>query len=101
MPANFIHGYGWGEPDTTDVSEAYDPSIAGCAGALVSDIYDLKAWVEFLYQGILLSQKQNCKAESYFELLNLTRFCFFQSAKIVPPTICPAWSIYFGSVTLI
>ncbi|MCX6283742.1 MAG: serine hydrolase [Bacteroidetes bacterium] len=55
MPANFIHGYGWSEEDTTDVSEAYDPSMAGCAGALVSDIYDLKAWVEFLYKGTLLS----------------------------------------------
>ncbi|MCX6286483.1 MAG: serine hydrolase [Bacteroidetes bacterium] len=55
MPANFIHGYGWSEEDTTDVSEAYDPSIGGCAGALVADIYDLKAWVEFLYKGTLLS----------------------------------------------
>ena len=56
MPADFIHGYGWSEEDTTDVSEAYDPSMSGAAGALVADIYDLKAWVEVLYKGSLLSK---------------------------------------------
>ena len=55
MPPNFIHGYGWTEEDTTDVSEAYDPSNGGYAGAMVADIYDLKRWVEFLYKGSLLS----------------------------------------------
>ena len=55
IPGHFIHGYGWSDTDTTDVAEAYDPSMAGCAGAMIADIYDLKYWVEQLYQGSLLS----------------------------------------------
>jgi D-alanyl-D-alanine carboxypeptidase len=59
LPGSFVHGYGWGwESDTTalpDVSEAYDPSLATDAGAMITDIYDLKTWVENLYQGSLLS----------------------------------------------
>ena len=59
IPGSFVHGYGWGwESDTTelpDVSEAYDPSLAGVSGAIVADVFDLKVWVEHLYKGTLLS----------------------------------------------
>jgi D-alanyl-D-alanine carboxypeptidase len=59
IPLPFIHGYGWGwESDTTtlpDVAEAYDPSMAGAAGAIIADVYDMKRWVEDLYKGTLLS----------------------------------------------
>ncbi len=51
----FVHGYGWYDGDTTDVSQAYDPSMAGAAGAMVADVYDMKNWVEHLAKGTLLS----------------------------------------------
>ncbi len=54
FPGSFVHGYGWSAADTTDVSQAYDPSMAGAAGAMVTDVYDLKSWVEYLYKGTLL-----------------------------------------------
>ncbi|MFH0895681.1 MAG: serine hydrolase domain-containing protein, partial [Bacteroidota bacterium] len=55
IPGAFVHGYGWYEGDTTDVSQAYDPSMAGASGAMIADVYDLKSWVEHLYKGTLLS----------------------------------------------
>jgi D-alanyl-D-alanine carboxypeptidase len=58
---SFSHGYdfGWGsDPNVlTDLSQWYDPSIAGAAGAMISDVYDLKKWVEHLYKGTLLKRK--------------------------------------------
>ena len=55
IQGKFIHGYGWYDGDTTDIAVAYDPSMAGAAGAIVADIYDLKTWVEQLFAGSLLS----------------------------------------------
>ena len=61
MPGRFIHGYGLTQDDSTDVSEAYDPSLSGAAGAIVADIYDLKKWVELLYKGSLLSDSTQAR----------------------------------------
>lgn len=50
-------GYGWfgfGDPKA-DVTEAFDPSCAGASGAIVTDIYDLKNWIEAAVKGTLLS----------------------------------------------
>ena len=50
-------GYGWwgfGDPKA-DVTEAFDPSCAGASGAIVSDIYDLKTWIEAAVKGSLIS----------------------------------------------
>ncbi|MCX6234806.1 MAG: serine hydrolase [Bacteroidetes bacterium] len=55
MTGAFVHGYGWFEGDSTDVSQAYDPSMAGAADAMIADVYDLKSWVEHLYKGTLLT----------------------------------------------
>jgi D-alanyl-D-alanine carboxypeptidase len=53
------HGYGWfgwsGSDPTADVTEAFDPSCAGASGAIISDIYDLKTWIEAAVKGTLLS----------------------------------------------
>lgn len=51
------NGYGWwGFGDSkADVTEAFDPSCAGASGAIVSDIYDLKNWIEAAVKGTLLS----------------------------------------------
>ncbi|MEN6452907.1 MAG: serine hydrolase domain-containing protein [Prolixibacteraceae bacterium] len=57
MPTLFIHGYEWDSEttgDPIDVSELLDPSFSGGAGSMVSNIYDLKSWVEHLYKGTLL-----------------------------------------------
>ncbi len=58
MPPDYIHGYLW-QSDTarfpTDVSEMYDVSLFGAAGAMASDVTDLKNWVEHLYKGTLLN----------------------------------------------
>ncbi|MFA6482754.1 MAG: serine hydrolase domain-containing protein, partial [Bacteroidales bacterium] len=58
MPGSFVHGYEWiWETDPTaipDVAEVYDPSMAGAAGAMISTVDDLKAWVQYLYKGTLL-----------------------------------------------
>lgn len=56
LPGSFMHGYGWFDGDSTDVSQAYDPSIAGASGAMITDVYDLKTWVEHLYKGTLLTE---------------------------------------------
>lgn len=51
MPnSNFLHGY-YG----FDFSELAHPSWAWAAGAMISDIYDLKKWAEVLIKGNLLS----------------------------------------------
>jgi D-alanyl-D-alanine carboxypeptidase len=51
------NGYGWwGFGDSkADVTEAFDPSCAGASGAIVSDIYDLKTWIEAAVKGSLIS----------------------------------------------
>ncbi|MCX6175510.1 MAG: serine hydrolase [Ignavibacteriales bacterium] len=57
MWGNYSHGYSWGENESPlpDVTEAFNPSYAGFAGALISDIYDLKTWVQVLVKGSLIS----------------------------------------------
>ncbi|MEI8005994.1 MAG: serine hydrolase domain-containing protein [Bacteroidota bacterium] len=61
IQGRFIHGYGWYAGDTTDVSQAYDPSLSGAAGAIVADIYDMKKWVELLYKGSLISDSTQAR----------------------------------------
>ena len=57
LPGQHSNGYGWwGFGDSrADVTEAFDPSCAGASGAIVSDIYDLKTWIEAAVKGTLLS----------------------------------------------
>ncbi|MFA7626454.1 MAG: serine hydrolase domain-containing protein [Candidatus Kapaibacterium sp.] len=60
MPNNhYIHGYetdgsGTGEYDI-DVTEFFDLTWAGAAGAIISDIYDVKKWVTMLIDGDMIS----------------------------------------------
>lgn len=61
LPVPFVHGYGWGDEDSTDVSEAYDPSMAGDAGAMIAVLDDLKTWVKTLYAGTLLSPQMQAE----------------------------------------
>jgi D-alanyl-D-alanine carboxypeptidase len=58
MWGNYSHGYSWGENETPlpDVTESFNTSYMGCSGALVSDIYDLKTWVQALVKGSLISK---------------------------------------------
>ncbi|WP_304344770.1 serine hydrolase [Chryseobacterium koreense] len=58
MPFNYMKGY---ETDQTpgvydfDVSEFFDPSYAGAAGAMISNVGNLKTWVESLVGGKMIS----------------------------------------------
>jgi len=61
LPVPFVHGYGWGDEDRTDVSEAYDPSFAGDAGAMITVLDDMKVWVKTLYEGTLLSPQMQAE----------------------------------------
>lgn len=56
-PQAHANGYGWWEfgDAKADVTEAFDPSCAGASGAIISDIYDLKRWIEAAVKGSLLS----------------------------------------------
>ncbi|MCX6239573.1 MAG: serine hydrolase [Bacteroidia bacterium] len=102
IPDSFIHGYGWGFETNTaalpDVSEAYDPSLAGAAGAIISDVYDLKTWVGHLYKGTLL------KPETQAQRLTLVpapgEDCEFYGLGIMFKTNPPMWGhtgTIFGS----
>jgi D-alanyl-D-alanine carboxypeptidase len=64
------HPEGYGEDDATfvypwvDVTTKYDPSWAWAAGAMISDIYDLKIYLKALAEGTLISpemQKERLK----------------------------------------
>lgn len=69
------NGYGWwdfGDPKV-DVTEAFDPSCAGASGAIISDIYDLKTWIEAAVKGTLLDpalQSQRLTPVSSTELVS-------------------------------
>ena len=58
MPAPYCHGYAsvetGGEGTLNDVS-IQSPSAPWTSGGIISNIYDLKIWVEALYHGTLLS----------------------------------------------
>ncbi len=58
MWGNFSHGYSWTENETPlpDVTESFNPSYAGVSGAMITDIYDLKTWVQALVKGSLISK---------------------------------------------
>ncbi len=58
MWGNYSHGYSWCENENPlpDVTEAFNPSYAGYSGAIISDIYDLKTWVQAITKGSLLSK---------------------------------------------
>ena len=56
MPSGSSHGYSLNDDGTTVVeASALDPSATFGAGAMISDIYDLKKWVEAVGNGKLLS----------------------------------------------
>ncbi|MEO8514896.1 MAG: serine hydrolase domain-containing protein [Ignavibacteria bacterium] len=64
------HPEGYGEDDASfvypwvDVTEKYDPSWGWAAGAMISDIYDLKIYLKALAEGTLISpemQKERLK----------------------------------------
>lgn len=64
------HPMGYGEDDASfvypwvDVTTKYDPSWAWAAGAMISDIYDLKIYLKALSEGALISpemQKERLK----------------------------------------
>lgn len=58
MPNNFIHGYINFTDSLSfkdDISESFDLSWAWAAGAMISDIYNTKKWVELLIDGNMIS----------------------------------------------
>ena len=57
MPSGSCHGYSLGDDGKTIVDATYiEPSIVLGAGANISDIYDLKKWVETVAKGTLISK---------------------------------------------
>jgi D-alanyl-D-alanine carboxypeptidase len=66
MSGEYSHGYVYakdlgdaedgGVDGLVDVTDAFDPSWAWAAGAMVSDLEDLKVWVKALAEGDLLSE---------------------------------------------
>jgi D-alanyl-D-alanine carboxypeptidase len=61
IPGDFSHGYNNNEDSITipyvDVTEMYDPSWAGAAGNIISNLNDLKIYVRALGKGQLYSAK--------------------------------------------
>lgn len=61
MPGDYSHGYTENGdsliPPLPDLSEKYDPSWAGAAGDIISDIQDLKVYVKALGKGTMISPK--------------------------------------------
>ncbi len=60
LPANAIHGYiNFSDPNVfdSDFSEIIDMSWAWSAGAIASDIFDLKDWITYLIDGDLLNEQ--------------------------------------------
>lgn len=61
MPGDYSHGYTEdGDPlvpPLPDLSEKYDPSWAGAAGDIISDIEDLKVYIRALVKGSMISPK--------------------------------------------
>jgi D-alanyl-D-alanine carboxypeptidase len=58
MPDKYIHGYANITDSlsfTDDVSETFDLSWGWAAGAIISDIYNTKKWVEMLIDGNMIS----------------------------------------------
>ncbi len=57
MPGNHAHGYFTDEfdPNWPDATEAWDVSWAQAAGSIVSNVHDLKVYVEAMIKGDLLS----------------------------------------------
>ena len=56
MAGAYTHGYRDSDPpgELEDITRV-DPSLSGAGGAMISNLYDLKTWVEALYAGDLLS----------------------------------------------
>jgi len=56
MPSGSCHGYSLSDDGTSIVeADALDPSVTLGAGANISDIYNLKTWVETVAKGALVS----------------------------------------------
>jgi len=57
MPGEYAHGYIQTGGVQYDVTSALDPSVAGAAGAIISNLYDMKVWARAVGRGELLSQE--------------------------------------------
>ncbi len=52
MPCPYLHGYAPGEKgEWTDVSVFYPPTLSWAAGAMISDVQDMKKWVKAYVTG--------------------------------------------------
>ncbi|NOX87056.1 MAG: beta-lactamase family protein [Chlorobi bacterium] len=71
MPGHHAHGYFTDDfdPAWPDVTEAWDVSWAQAAGGMVSNIHDLKIYVEALVEGGLLSDSlQQLRLNSFYTI---------------------------------
>ncbi|MBK5093501.1 MAG: beta-lactamase family protein [Actinobacteria bacterium] len=58
MTGEYSHGYRYieGEDNLVDVTNLLDPSATWAAGAMISNLYDLKVWAKALATGELISE---------------------------------------------
>lgn len=71
MTGNYSHGYGdseEGPEELDDFTEFLDPSIWWAGGAIVSNLEDLKTWMEALASGELISEQSR---EEMFDWVNI------------------------------
>lgn len=71
MTGRYAHGYlpkVDKNDEIDDVTEYIDPSIVWTAGAMVSDLYDLKIWTEALGTGKLISKKLFKEQKDWIEI---------------------------------
>jgi D-alanyl-D-alanine carboxypeptidase len=69
IPEPFCHGY-WYDPIKKEVRDLtmQDVAVAGAAGALISNIYDLNKWMELLANGTLLTNETQEKRKTWLPM---------------------------------
>lgn len=99
--SSFFRGYTLEEDKVTDVTEVIHPSFYREAAGMVSNLYDLRTWIENLYQGTLLTADTR---EKMHTLINAPGTVFQQNGLGImyssnPPVWGHSGSIY-GYATL-
>ena len=59
--SGLAHGYALAGGSTHDVTYSLHPSVAGAAGALISNLHDMKIWARAVARGDLLSEEMQKK----------------------------------------
>ena len=66
IPGSYLKGYNFTDGATAEI--AVDPSMAGSSGSMISNIFDMKKWLDAVAAGALISPEMSAEQKTWLPL---------------------------------